>query len=621
MGKKTIDDSLIRVCKLCGNTFHPKTNRQMCCMETKIKLCPICGKSFDYICTTSLSHNTCSKECSQKYAAIRRKQEASKETRICKYCGKIFTPRSKRDVYCYSPHYKKCKVCGKLFEIYVRKDRTVQTCSDKCRYQLMSASIDYSEAQITLRNTLQDRYGVSNSSRIPGVKEKSEKTMKDRYGKSWYTQTDEYKERVKKTSQDRYGVDHFLQSSQVIDKRRKTCLKTYGVDNVSKCSEIQSKIHDKFQSKYGVDNISQLSIGNLDAWKKFVQNPRSYILNTFDHKPTVTELSEHFQTCLTSIYNNFDVKSNTDILDKSFSVMEEQVISEIRRIDSDIKIERNNRTIIHPYEVDIYLPDYRLAIECNPTATHNSSISDPWGGHAKSTSYHMQKSKACNQEGITLLHIFGYDWKYRRDIINSILRVHMRNVTNRIYARKCEIIDIEYKECKQFLDSNHLQGNVPSKVRLGLKYNNELVSVMTFGSTRSTIGKKDDVSWELLRFCNKVDTCVVGGASKLFKHFVNKYEPRRIVSFSDVAHTSGKLYPMLGFNYLRTSDPGYVWVDTKTDRAYHRMNAQKRNIQKFLHDENIDLSKSESQIMVEHGFVKVYDSGNDVWEWKNRTAY
>lgn len=144
---------------------------------------------------------------------------------------------------------------------------------------------------------------------------------------------------------------------------------------------------------------------------------------------------------------------------------------------------------------------------------------------------------------------------------------------------------------------------------------------MTFGSTRSTIGKKDDVSWELLRFCNKVDTCVVGGASKLFKHFVNKYEPRRIVSFSDVAHTSGKLYPILGFNYLRTSDPGYVWVDTKTDKAYHRMNAQKRNIQKFLHDENIDLSNSESQIMIEHGFVKVFGSGNDVWEWKNRTAY
>lgn len=621
MGSKTISDDVIRVCKLCGNTFHPRTNRQMCCMETKIKICPVCGKSFDYICTTSLSHNTCSKECSQKYAVIRRKQEASKETRICKYCGKIFTPRSKRDVYCYDIHYKQCKVCGRMFEIDVRKDKTVQTCSDECRYKLMIQSTDYDKSQATLRKTIHDKYGVENAANIPGVREKAQQTCQERYGKSWYTQTDEYKERVKETSRDKYGVDHFLQSAQVIEKRKETCLETYGVDNVSKSPEIQNKMHEAFQSKYGVDNISQLNIGNLDEWKKFVQNPRAYILNTFDHKPTVTELSEYFQTCLTSIYNNFDVKSNTDILDKLFSIMEEQVIAEIKKIDSSIKIERNNRTIIHPYEVDIYLPDYRLAIECDPTATHNSSISDPWGGRAKSLSYHKQKSEACKQKDMTLLHIFGYDWKCRKAIITSILKVNIQHATNRVHARKCEIIEVDYKECKQFLDSNHLQGNVPSKVRLGLKYDGELVSVMTFGSTRSTIGKKDDVSWELLRFCNKLDTSVVGGASKLFKYFVNKYEPRRIVSFSDVAHTSGKLYPILGFHYLRTSDPGYVWVDTRTDKAYHRMNAQKRNIQKFLHDENIDLSKSESQIMIEHGFVKVYDCGNNVWEWTSRTEY
>lgn len=615
MGKKTIGENVIRICKLCGNSFHPKTNRQMCCMETKSKICPICGKSFDYICTTSSPHNTCSKQCAQKYAAIRRKQEASKETRICKYCGKLFVPKSKRDIYCYNIHYKQCKVCGKLFEIDVRKDQTIQTCSDECRYKLMIQSTDYDKSQATLRKTIHDKYGVENTANIPGVREKAQQTCQERYGKSWYTQTDEYKERVKETSRDKYGVDHFLQSSQVIEKRKETCLETYGVDNVSKSVEIQNKMHEAFQSKYGVDNISQLNVGNLDEWKKFVQNPRSYILNTFDHKPTVTELSEYFQTCLTSIYNNLDVKANTDILDKSFSIMEEQVIAEIKRIDNSIKIERNNLTIIHPYEVDVYLPDYRLAIECDPTATHNSSVSDPWGGQAKAASYHMQKSKACNQEGITLLHIFGYDWKYRRGIINSILRVHTNNVANRIYARKCEIVNVDYKECKQFLDSNHLQGNVPSKVRLGLKYNDELISVMTFGSTRSTIGKKDDVSWELLRFCNKLDTSVVGGASKLFKYFVNQYEPQRIVSFSDVAHTSGKLYPILGFNYLRTSDPGYVWVDTKTDKAYHRMNAQKQNIKKFLKDDSIDLAQSESQIMIAHGFVKVYDCGNCVWEW------
>ena len=74
------------------------------------------------------------------------------------------------------------------------------------------------------------------------------------------------------------------------------------------------------------------------------------------------------------------------------------------------------------------------------------------------------------------------------------------------------------------------------------------------------------------------------------------------------------MYQTLGFTELRRSDPGYMWVDYATDIAYSRYNAQKRNIQKFLHDDTIDLSRSETEIMVEHGFVQVYDSGTITWQ-------
>ena len=60
----------------------------------------------------------------------------------------------------------------------------------------------------------------------------------------------------------------------------------------------------------------------------------------------------------------------------------------------------------------------------------------------------------------------------------------------------------------------------------------------------------------------------------------------------------------LGFTEFRRSDPGYVWVDLYTDRAYNRYNTQKQNIRKFLHDDTIDLSKSEKKIMEEHGSFK-----------------
>ena len=101
----------------------------------------------------------------------------------------------------------------------------------------------------------------------------------------------------------------------------------------------------------------------------------------------------------------------------------------------------------------------------------------------------------------------------------------------------------------------------------------------------------------------------------MFKRFVNTYHPARIRSFSDRAHTSGNLYPTLGFKKVAQSDPGYVWVNVVTDRAYHRTNAQKKNIKRFLKDETIDLTKTENEIMIEHGFVQIFDSGTITWEW------
>ena len=68
---------------------------------------------------------------------------------------------------------------------------------------------------------------------------------------------------------------------------------------------------------------------------------------------------------------------------------------------------------------------------------------------------------------------------------------------------------------------------------------------------------------------------------------------------------------------VRRSDANYLWVNTLDDMAYHRINAQKQNIKKFLKDDNIDLSQSEFAIMESHGYVRVYDSGTITWEWQS----
>lgn len=142
---------------------------------------------------------------------------------------------------------------------------------------------------------------------------------------------------------------------------------------------------------------------------------------------------------------------------------------------------------------------------------------------------------------------------------------------------------------------------------------------MTFGKMRSTLGlTKFDTSdtWELVRFCNKLNSNVVGGASKLFTHFLNNYRYDKIVSFSDRAHTRGNLYEMLGFQKINISEPGYVWVNYNTDLYLNRVTCQKQNLCRLFKDDSIDIkNKTEVQIMMEHGFVQVFDSGNIRWEY------
>lgn len=133
------------------------------------------------------------------------------------------------------------------------------------------------------------------------------------------------------------------------------------------------------------------------------------------------------------------------------------------------------------------------------------------------------------------------EWQYKKDIVQSKLKnlLHCKDV-QRIYARKCVVRQVEHSVAVEFLNKNHMQGVCQSKCQYGLYYNDELVSIMTFGKSRF---KKE---FELLRFCNKSNVTVVGGASKLFKHFVQDHlDVKEIVSFADRRLSTGNLYDKL----------------------------------------------------------------------------
>jgi len=193
-------------------------------------------------------------------------------------------------------------------------------------------------------------------------------------------------------------------------------------------------------------------------------------------------------------------------------------------------------------------------------------------------------------------------------ILNKLNRTE-----NKIYARKTELKEIsDNKLIREFLDKNHIQGFIGSKVKLGLYYENELVSLMTFGNRRIAMGKKttNEGEYEMLRFCNKINTNVIGGASKLFKYFINNYKPKEITTYADRSISQGKLYETLGFKYQDKTEPNYYYIIDGI--RHHRFNFRKDKLIK----EGYDANKTEHDIMLERNIFRIYDSGNLKFQYK-----
>ena len=258
----------------------------------------------------------------------------------------------------------------------------------------------------------------------------------------------------------------------------------------------------------------------------------------------------------------------------------------------------NDRYVIGPKELDIVIPEHKVAIELDGLYWHND--------RNVPKKYHLDKTVESRREGYRLIHIFEDEWRDKRSIVESRIKSILGKTEYRIYGRQTEVKEIAHQETKEFLDDNHIQGSVNSKIKLGLFFEGELVSVMTLGPLRKALGSKAaDGHYELLRFCNKKETVVVGGASKLLKYFEKKYVPKEIISYADYRWSEGDLYKTLGFTYCGLSKPNYYYLPTRSDQRLSRYPYRKSELVK----EGYPKEKTEKQIMEERGFSRIYDCG------------
>lgn len=246
-------------------------------------------------------------------------------------------------------------------------------------------------------------------------------------------------------------------------------------------------------------------------------------------------------------------------------------------------------------ELDVYVPSKNFAVEYDGLFWHSEKY--------RANDYHLNKTKSCNNRGIRLFHIFEDEWIYKQDIIKSMLRNILGKTEISLMARKCVIKEVDSKTSKVFLNENHLQGYCNSKIRIGLFHEDELVSLMTFGKSRHFIGNSE-YEWELLRFANKINTSVAGGASRLLNYFIKTYLPKSIVSYADRRWSTGSLYEKLGFTKYNESKPNYYYIINR--KRVYRFNLRK---QVLISKYNCPPEVTEKEFCRKNGWLRIYDCG------------
>lgn len=583
---------------------------------------------------------------------------AELKPRQCKECGKMFQPKTSRQMYCKDDHYRPCPVCKKLVLVKAFGDPP-RTCSAECMRKLSE-------------QTSLERYGVKDAANTADALEKRKRTNLERYGCEDAGNRPEAKEKRAKTNIERYGVENVGASATAKEKRTATMIRRYGVDNAQKSAELRKRSQATIQAKYGVDNVAHSSevtdkkkatclekygtewavvapqirekaqqtmlsrYGAINAMQVQELKEKAWHTNTVRYGtpfyPQTDEFLGKFRRTLVDRYGVCNPRAIPGVqerieqtnlerygckyaflTDEAIQKSRESIINNKKCRISQINVAFHDLLesvgIASEYEYyldnhwfDFHILDTNILVEVDPTSTHSCEPSIYCPGGDNDVRKQLKKTQIAQNFGFRCIHVF--DWDDTSKILNMLMP------TQSIYARKLEADFIDASSAATFLNLHHLQGSVNGQeVCIGLHDSDELYSVMTFGRPRYN----HKYQWELLRFASRSGARVIGGASRMFQMFIRQLDPESVISYCNLSKFDGSVYGAIGMSHVHNTVPSKVW--SKGSKVITDNLLRQRGFDQLFHT-NFGKGTSNEKLMREHGWRSVYDCGQGVYEWR-----
>lgn len=430
-------------------------------------------------------------------------------------------------------------------------------------------------------------------------------TRREKYGSAMMSERGsiDKKRKTRETNIERYGHVGAHGDPEVLAKYRATCTERFGVPSPMQSSAILKKGCETTHAKYGVDYYTQsqhshdrLIASREKRMKRIVAEAAPLVEQGLSVNAMQPIIGIPYSTL-----ERYLADSGVHVSGRT-TLPEQLALDLLESAIPDHEIIQHDRSVLGHLELDLYVPDLKLAMEVNGIYWHSDKFKD--------RDYHVDKFNACNKKGVRLIQVWDYELDDLRkvDILKSILRC-AAGTSDSIGARETELIRINGASPRvdTFLDANHWEGHAPMAdqcVTYALCSHNNIVQMMVLEPRGKDV-------WEVPRSCSKLGVSVTGGTSRLINAFQSYAGHGKLISHSDNRLFSGHSYRAAGFA-ATGCEVGYDWWHVNTDEFVCQRAAGHDPRQ--LLGESFDPNLSEIANMHNAGWLRLWDAGRTRWE-------
>ena len=461
-----------------------------------------------------------------------------------------------------------------------------------------------------------EAYAKSSASRVAGYAAGEYKVWNDGLTKSTDIRVKDMSEKISVSLNELYSTPDFVhprsgqtkETNESIRKMSETKIVRYASGEIKSWNEGLTKDSDERIKKVSERLVAlyktrphHRSLSSDEILSRVEKSNNFELLTNLEYKNKYDRLLLRCKTCGETQNKSLAMIRDTPICfmcHPKSSVGQLEIYEFMKQLEVDTTLE--DRDVIAPQELDIFSPVHKFAVEFNGIFWH----SERW---IKEKNYHENKSELCRKKGVRLLHVFSDEWKFKRPIVESMIRSRLGLCDKKIMARKCRVVELNsilYR--RLFFEENHLDGDTNSKVAFGLYDGEILVACL---SLRKPGHKKyvETGAIEIARFCTLLSTQVSGALGKLTeiaKKWSRQKGYKKLMTYVDTRLGDGHGYMMTGFKDTSdiNSSPRFWWTDN--DHRYDRF--------KFRADSKRNMS--EADVAKEAGVVKIWGCKNKRFE-------